>query len=152
MQNSLADKIRDGIHRRTAMTLTDIIERAVALGHTKRQALEAVQELRKYKDITSKTTGDTVTYSVTVLKQAKQPELRYRPSPELHAIMDKEREDYWTLCPFVTDSERTARDEKHDCTKCDCDACNTNKRYFMKPTLYFFWLKEQERVFLKTIV
>lgn len=152
MQNGLADKIRDGIHRRTTMTMPEIIERGVALGHTKRQVLEALVVVGRYKDITARTTGDTVTYSVTQLRVAKPPVLRYRPSPELRAIMDKEREDYWTLCPFVTDSERTAMQEKHDCTECDCDACNRNKRYFMKPTLYQFWVKEQERAYLKTIV
>jgi hypothetical protein len=148
---SLADRIRDGIHRRGTMSMTDIIDRAIALGHTKRQALEALQHVHKYKDISAKTTGDTVTYTVTQIKQAKPELMRWRPSPEQRAVMDKELEDYWTLCPFVTDAERTARIEKHDCTKCDCEACNANKQYYMKPTLYQFWLKDQERAFLKTI-
>jgi len=148
---SLADRIRDGIHRRGTMSMTDIIDRAIALGHTKRQALEALQHVHKYKDISAKTTGDTVTYTVTQIKQAKPELMRWRPSPEQRAVMDKELEDYWTLCPFVTDAERKAHDEKHDCTKCDCDSCNANKQNYMKPTLYQFWLKDQERAFLKTI-
>lgn len=88
------------------MTLTDIIDRAVALGHTKRQALEAVQELRKYKDITSKTTGDTVTYSVTVLKQAKPLLERWHPTAEQSERMEAELKDFINYCPFLSDNER----------------------------------------------
>ena len=104
--DSLADRIRDGIHRRGSMTMTDIIDRAIALGHTKREALEALQEIHRFKDITARTTGDTVTYTVTQIKQAKPKLMHWRPSPEQQASMDKELEDFIDKCPFLSDRER----------------------------------------------
>ena len=154
------------------MTLDAILARAKELDLTPMQALDAVTELRKYKDIVAKTTEttipnpkrgeadepdtlkvSTVTYTVKQIKTAR-PQLgtKYTPPPDVQARMDKEREDFWALCPFVTESERIAfLEEKHDCTKCDCEACDSVKRYYMKPEKYFFWLKEKEREFIKTI-
>ena len=119
----LATHIRNRIHIVGSMTLDEIVERGVSKGHDKRLVLEALMFVHKYRDITAKTTAHdvvmtndegeevtvqehTVTYTVTQIKQAKPELIRWRPSPEQQAVMDKELEDFIDKCPFLSDRER----------------------------------------------
>lgn len=141
----------------TPVSLTAIYARAQGrfTDEDVRKAMSVIHKTRR--DIKVTDDGKEQWYSKRVLKPRTitAPPPRHIPTPEERAEKQKVIEDYFMLCPFVTEEERVCYNvRKTDRTRyktCPCATC-TGWRWLLMTTLERgYFEKNREREFLKTL-